>query len=62
MPSAEAAAGTDAVTTQIEAVGQSMNAAQQAVAQLSGGTDAVAGQGEALRAELSVMLDEMRAA
>ena len=59
---AEAAAGTDAVSTQIQAVGDDMAAAQEAVLQLSGGTDAVAGQGEALKAELSVMLQEMRAA
>jgi methyl-accepting chemotaxis protein len=59
---AEAAAGTDAVSTQIQAVGEDIAAAQEAVALLGGGTDAVAGQGEALRAELSVMLGEMRAA
>jgi len=59
---AEAAAGTDAVSTQIHAVGEGMEAAQRAVAQLTGSTEAVAEQGEALRAELSVVLGEMRAA
>ncbi|UPY35166.1 methyl-accepting chemotaxis protein [Sediminicoccus sp. KRV36] len=59
---AEAAAGTDAVSTQIQAVGEGVAAAQRAVAQLTGSTDTVAGEGEALRAELSVMLGEMRAA
>jgi methyl-accepting chemotaxis protein len=59
---AEAASGTDAVSTRIQGVGQGVTAAQQAVVLLSGGTDAVAGQGEALRDELSVMLGEMRAA
>jgi len=59
---AEAAAGTDAVSTQIHAVGEGMEAAQRAVAQLTDSTDAVAGQGEALRSELSVILGEMRAA
>jgi methyl-accepting chemotaxis protein len=59
---AEAAAGTDAVSVQINAVGQGMAAAQRAVEQVTGSTDAVAGQGDALRGELSLMLGQMRAA
>jgi len=59
---AEAAAGTGAVTTQIQAVGEGVAEAQRAVARVTGSTEAVAGQGDALREELGVMLREMRAA
>jgi methyl-accepting chemotaxis protein len=59
---AEAAAGTGAVTTQIQAVGEGVAEAQRAVTRVTGSTEAVAGQGDALREELGVMLREMRAA
>jgi hypothetical protein len=47
---------------QINAVGEGAAAAQRAMEQLPGSTDAVSGQGDALRGELTLMLTEMRAA
>ena len=53
---------TDAVSVQINAVGEGVAAAQRAAGQLTGSTDAVSGQGDALRGKLTLMLTEMRAA